>query len=242
MKTRPSIGALVILACLLLAVPAGAQTAPAIRPVTVGSSMPDFTLPSLQGTDFTVSKLKGRNILLIFLRGRSGPTSWCHICNYQHAELVDHDAREHLRQKSNLEIAFVLPYAKDQVQQWVDTYAAQLADIEAWRNPDPARMDAAATRRQSLTRNYFPKTFQVKPADLPGPFPILMDADQAVSKGLGLFSEEWGGAKVAQDIPTVFLIDAAGVVQFKYVSQNTLDRPPLPYLIKQIGLLRAGGR
>jgi peroxiredoxin len=226
-----------VMTCLAPAAPVAAQQAPAIRPVTVGSPMPDFTLPSIQGQQITLSKLKGKNVLLIFLRGRSAPGAWCHICNYQHAELVDYDAKEQFRKKANLEILFVLPYAKQLVQEWVDTYITQLGHIEAWRKPDPAKMDDTAKRRLELTKTGFPKTFSVTPAELPGPFPILMDSDQAVSKGLGLFSLEWGGSKVEQDIPAVFLVDATGKLQFKYVSQNTLDRPPLPYLVRMVGLL-----
>lgn len=222
---------------LVLRVPATAQQASAIRPVTVGSLMPDFSLPSLQGQTVTLSKLKGRNVLLIFLRGRSAPGAWCHICNYQHAELVDYDAKQQFRKKANLEILFVLPYAKDVAWQWVDSYVKQFADIEAYRNPDPAKMDDAARRRLELWKTVFPKTFTITPSDLPGPFPILMDGDQAVSKGLGLFSLDWGGSKVEQDIPAVFLIDATGRAQFKYLSQNTLDRPPLAYLVQIVSLL-----
>ena len=66
------------------------------------------------------------------------------------------------------------------------------------------------------------------------PFPILVDADRAVSKGLGLFATEWSGSKVDQNVPTVFVIDPAGVVQFKYYSQNTIDRPAVEHLAKVV--------
>ena len=59
---------------------------------------------------------------------------------------------------------------------------------------------------------------------------LLVDADRAVSKGLGLFTTEWSGSKVDQNVPTVFVIDRAGIVQFKYFSQNTLDRPGVEYV------------
>ena len=63
------------------------------------------------------------------------------------------------------------------------------------------------------------------------PFPILIDADRSLSKGLGLFTAEWGGRKAEQNIPTVFIIDAQGVVRFKYVGQSTVDRPSTEYLL-----------
>ena len=65
-----------------------------------------------------------------------------------------------------------------------------------------------------------------------GPFPILFDGDRTVSKGLGLFTEEWGGSKIDQNMPTVYIIDNKGHVQFKYISQNTFDRPGFDYLMK----------
>jgi hypothetical protein len=33
-------------------------------------------------------------------------------------------------------------------------------------------------------------------------------------------------------VPTVFLIDKAGVIRFKYTSQSTYDRPSAGYLVK----------
>jgi hypothetical protein len=62
-----------------------------------------------------------------------------------------------------------------------------------------------------------------------------------VSQGLGLFSTDWGGSTAEQNIPTVLIIDAEGVLQFKYMSQNTLDRPPLEYLVRVVDILNGQG-
>ena len=84
----------------------------------------------------------------------------------------------------------------------------------------------------AFARSYFPKSFSVEKGKAPLPFPILIDADRKVSKGLGLFTEEWGGSKIEQNIPTIFIVDSEGVVQFKYMSQSTFDRPNPDYLLK----------
>jgi alkyl hydroperoxide reductase subunit AhpC len=67
---------------------------------------------------------------------------------------------------------------------------------------------------------------------VPTPFPILIDAERTVTKGLGIFTMEWSGRKIEQNIPTVLILDKNGTVQFKYMSQNTIDRPSAKYLRK----------
>jgi len=69
------------------------------------------------------------------------------------------------------------------------------------------------------------------------PFPILVDGERMLSKGLGLFQTEWTGSKVDQNIPSVYIIDANGVLQFKYLGQNTVDRPGYDYLFKVLEVI-----
>jgi peroxiredoxin len=193
--------------------------------------MPDFTLPAYQGGSVTLSQLKGKTVILIFPRGYAAPGAWCHVCNYQYSELVDYDARQQFRKKANVEILFVLPYAKEALDDWIDKYPQQLADLEAWKDPpDPAKLDEAGRQRMVRARRVYPRSFKAVKGQVPVPFPILVDADRTVSKGLGLFTTEWSGSKVDQNVPTVFVIDPAGVVRFKYYSQNTIDRPGADYL------------
>jgi len=229
--------AVAIVALLVLSVqPTSAQN---LQPVTVGSPMPDFTLPSYQGGDVTISDLRGKNVLLIFPRGRSRPNAWCHICNYQHMELVDSELTSSLRQRNNLEVLFVLPYGRAEVEEWIDVYPQQLQDLEDWKNPDEASLDDAGRRRMQFARRAFPRAFTVTPETVPGPFPILIDGDRTVSEGLGFFTTDWGGSDAEQNIPAILLIDTMGTVQFKYLSQNTVDRPPLEYLLQVIAVLNS---
>jgi alkyl hydroperoxide reductase subunit AhpC len=83
-------------------------------------------------------------------------------------------------------------------------------------------------------RRVYPKSFSVTKGHVPLPFPILLDPERMVSRGLGIFTTEWSGSKVDQQVPTVFVIDPSGVVQFKYFSQNTIDRPGVEHLAKVV--------
>jgi len=214
--------------------------APALKPVTVGSPMPDFTLSAYQGGSVALSALKGKTVILIFLRGYAAPGAWCHVCNYEYSELADYEARTQFRAKKNVEILFVMPYAREAIADWIDKYPQQLADLEAWKNPpDPSKLDEAGRQRMERSRKAYPKVFSAAKGQVPTPFPILLDADRTVSKGLGIFATEWSGSKVDQNVPTVFVIDPAGVVQFKYFSQNTLDRPGVDHLVKVVDWVKA---
>jgi peroxiredoxin len=207
----------------------------AIQPATVWQKMPDFTLPVFQGGELKLSSLHGKTVLLIFLRGLAGEGHWCHICNYQYADLVEWEKTKSVRKADNLEIIFVLPYGRELVQNWVDKFPDQLKDIEAWKNPpDAGTLDEKGKARVELMRRNFPNVYLYEKGAVPLPFPILLDADRAVTKSLGIFTTEWGGAKIDQDVPTLFVIDPQGIVQMKYISQNTWDRPSAAYLIKFI--------
>lgn len=219
----------VFLGLIVLNIPGPAQ----IRPVSVLQPMPDFTLPVYQGGEISISQLKGKNILLIFPRGLAGEDHWCHVCNYQYAELAELETDQNIRKKHNLEILFVLPYSKEMVREWVDKFPDQMADIENWKNPaEPEKLDEKGKRRMEMIKRYFPKSYTFEKGKVPLPFPILIDSEAAVSKGLGVFTTEWGGSKIEQNIPTIYLIDKKGVLQFKYISQNTFDRPGPGYLQK----------
>jgi hypothetical protein len=70
-----------------------------------------------------------------------------------------------------------------------------------------------------------PKTFKLTDAAATT-FPILLDADRSLTKGLGVFATEWSGAKVEQDVPTMVVIDPDGVVQFNESRANRSMKPP----------------
>ena len=230
-KIKQTVGWLVI----LLILPMGLLFAQdgGIRPVSPGQPMPEFTLSRYQGGKMTLSQLKGKNVMVLFPRGLAGEDHWCHICNYQYAELVELEEKQKIREKYNLEIVYVLPYGNDMVAEWIDKFPEQLADIDSWKNPeDPEKLDARGKGRMAFARKALPKHYIYEKGKVPIPFAILIDGERTVSKGLGIFAEEWSGSKIDQNIPTVFLIDTKGVVQFKYFSQNTLDRPGFDYLMK----------
>ncbi len=235
------ISAAFILAALAPAALRAQTPAPEIKPVTVGQPMPDFTLPSLQGPEVTLSKLKGKNVLVVFPRGYAAENYWCTICNYFYADLVELERTESVRKKFNLDILYVLPYPKETVQAWIDAMPDQLEKLHGWKYPaEPDKLDENGKARMGRLRKGLPKDLLFKKGDVPTPFPILIDAARVVTGGLGIFAAEWSGSKIDQNIPTVMLIDAAGTLQFKYMGQNTWDRPSYDYLFRQMECLGWG--
>jgi len=204
-----------------------------ITPVTVGQPMPDFTLPTYQGKEMSLSSLRGKDVLIIFPRGFAAEGRWCTICNYKYAELVDLEQMEQTRKKYNIEILFVFPYSRELVSQWLESHPDQLEKIKSWKNPpEPEKLDEKGKERMERMKKAFPKNLSMKKGEIPIPFPILIDAERKVTKGLGIFAAEWSGSKVDQDIPSVYIVDKKGIVQFKYIGQNTWDRPSYEYLLK----------
>lgn len=233
---------LLALAVSLSAPPGIRAQRPPVYPVTVGSPMPDFTLTAYQGGEVTLSSLRGKNVMVVFPRGHSRPGSWCHICPYQHSELVSYDAETHWRVRSNLEILYVLPYPREEVTAWLDAYPRLLQDNEDAKNPpDPESLDDAGRARMERAREIYPRVFSAEPGHVPTPFPLLLDTDHALSEGLGFFTTDWGGSTADQNVPTILIIDPDGILQFKYMSQNTLDRPPLEYLARVVDVLNGAG-
>jgi peroxiredoxin len=210
----------------------GPAPAPAFRPAVFGQPMPDFSLPAIQGGEYGPAKLKGKNVLFVFPRGKVGD-HWCQICHYQYAELADLETKLGLRKTYDLEVVFVLPYGEAEVRHWAEIFPAQMAVIEGWKNPPG--FDKLEGRRKDAVlrmRRFFPQAFDFGSGPAPTPFPILYDGDQAVSKMLGLFTTNWDRSAVDQNIPTIYLLNAAGEVRFKYTSQTTFDRPDAAYLAK----------
>jgi len=208
------------------------MTASAQRAISAGDRMPEITLPVWQGGTFTLSEFQGRNILLIFPRGLAGD-HWCHICHYQYAELVELEERLDLRDTWDLEIVFVLPYTREQIDDWVASFPSQLVDVEGWKNPaDEAGLNEAGRSWMEYCREAFPASITWSAEEVRTPFPILIDADHALSEKLDLFRTEWGNAAGDQNVPAIFLVDGEGTIQLKYISQNTFDRPDPAYLLR----------
>ncbi|MDH7512780.1 MAG: redoxin domain-containing protein [Clostridiales bacterium] len=209
-----------------------------IRPVTLGEPMPDFTLPIYQGGEITLSSLRGKNVLLIFPRGYAAEGRWCTVCHYKYAELLDFEKNEELRKNFDLEILYVLPYPKDVISQWLEVLPDQLEKIKGWKYPaQPESLDEQGKIRMERSRKGFPKDLSLEKGQKPAPFPILIDEQRKVTKGLGIFATEWSGSKADQAIPSVFILDKKGIVQFKYIGQNTWDRPSYEYLTKILEMI-----
>lgn len=213
-----------------------------LRPPTVGSPMPDLTLPVFQGGEITLSELRGQNVMIVFPRGLSRPGSWCHICPYQHSEMVEYEAGTNWQARSNLKVLFVLPYDQEMIGEWVDAYPQLLQDIHDGKNPPNAEnLDDAGRARVERQKQIYPKDFSATVGSVPIPFPIMVDGERTVSEGLGFFTTDWSGSTAEQNVPTILIIDANGVLQFKYMSQNTIDRPPMEYLVQVVDLMNGMG-
>lgn len=208
------------------------------KPVTVGQPMLDFTLAAYQGGTVTLSALKGKNVMIVFPRGYAAENYWCTICSYKYAELVELERTQQIQKKYNVEVLIVLPYGPDVVKAWVNVLPEQMDKIKERKYPaDPAKLDEKGKKTMERYRQLFPLDLSVKKGEIPTPFPILIDADRKLSKTLGLFMTEWGGGKVDQNIPSVYIVDAGGTLMFKYLGQSTVDRPEYDYLFKVLDVL-----
>ena len=214
---------------------------PRPTPAVVGQPMPDFTLPVYQGGTLTLSSLRGKNVLILFPRGYAAENYWCTICNYKYVELAELEKTQKIREKYNLEILVVFPYARDVVKTWVEALPGQLEGIRARKFPaEPEKLDDAGKARMERSRQIYPNDYSLEKGTVLNPFPILVDGERTLSKKLDLFRNEWSGSKVDQNIPSVYIVDADGVLQFKYLGQNTVDRPGYDYLIKVLEVVNSG--
>ena len=241
MKKKVITGVITLAAIIFLGTGMIQAQEQAIRPISIRQSMPDFTLPVFQGGEFHLENMKGKNVILIFPRGLAGKDHWCHICNYQYAEWVEAEKKHQIRKTLNTEIVFIFPYGKEMLDGWMDKFTDQLTDIENYKNPpEPEKLDERGKSRLARMQAAFPKSYTFEKGKIPMPFPILLDAERKLSSGLGLFTMEWSGSKIDQNIPSIFILDKEGKLQFKYISQNTFDRPGVDYLLKFVKLLNSG--
>jgi peroxiredoxin len=213
---------------------------PRPQPAIVGQPMPDFTLPVYQGGSLTLSSLRGKNVLILFPRGYAAENYWCTICNYRYVELAELEKAQKIQQKYNVEIIVVFPYARDIVTAWLEALPGQLETVRTTKNPaDPSKLDEKGKARMERFRLLFPNDYSLPKGTILTPFPILVDGERTLSKRLDLFRTEWSGSKVDQNIPSVYIIDADGILQFKYLGQNTVDRPGYDYLMKVLEVINS---
>lgn len=202
-----------------------------VIPVQVKEKFPSITLTTGEGDLVNLPK-SGRNTMLVFIRGKVTPTVWCPICHYQYLEMVEAVNKYNIAKKYDMDICFVIPYQKDSLPEWINTFPQSLNIINGWKNPE--NQSQAVLDWRDYCRLFFPNEYSFDVNNPVLEIPVLFDPDQKVSNGLQLFKEEWGGTKVQQNIPTIYIIDREGKVQFKYFSQYTNDRPDAEYLVKVI--------
>ena len=206
-----------------------------IFPVTINEKFPDVMFQTVHGEDFKITDFTGKNVMLVFPRGKVTPTVWCPICHYQYLEMILTDDNNKLREKYNMEILFVLPYSADSLQQWIDAFPQSLQTINNWKYPpDEENINENVRTWMEYAREFFPYSFDYSESEFELKLPVLFDPDRKVSEGLQLFREEWGGTTVAQNVPTIFILDEEGKVKFKYFSQYTNDRPDAKYIAKYL--------
>ncbi len=205
-----------------------------IIPVQVKEKFSDFTLNDHNGNSVQLSELKGRKVMLVFIRGKVTPQTWCPVCHYQYLEIMQAQESQDIMKMFNMELYFIFPYSADSLNSWKQAFSASIKTIEKWKNPpSTGKTSQGQLDWAEYCKKFFSHTFTV-PENVDLKIPVLIDADQELSKGVMLYKHEWGGTKVEQNIPTVFIIDENGFVQFKYHSQYTNDRPDAEYLIKYI--------
>jgi len=206
---------------------------PAIKKAYLGQTMSDFELGTLDGKTVKLSALKGNNVMLVFPRVFYATNGDCSICGYQYAELDDTSRQGNWKDKFNLEILYVFPFSAEVTRAWMTRIPAMLEAVESWKNPKAEDLEKEQVKRwMELARQAYPKKYAFSAANIPMPFPILIDEKRELSMGLDLFREEWSGGKGDQNIPAIFILDKNGVVQFKFISQHTVDRPNAAYLEK----------
>jgi len=213
---------------------------PRPQPAVVGQPMADFTLPVYQGGSLTLSSLRGQNVLILFPRGYAAENYWCTICNYRYVELAELEKARKIQEKYNVKILVVFPYPRDVVKAWLEALPGQLETIRTNKNPaDPSKLDEKGRARMERSRQLYPNDYSLEKGAILDPFPILVDGERTLSKKLDLFRTEWSGSKVDQNIPSVYIVDADGILQFKYIGQNTVDRPSYDYLLKVLEVINS---
>jgi peroxiredoxin len=224
---------IILLSVLIITFPGYAQNNQ-VKTGIVGQKISDFTLPTYQGQELSIQSLRGKNVLLVVSRGKYADNKWCTICQYQYADYADLALSKSIREKYNLEVIFLFPYSKDTLKSWVKVFPSEMQKIEKWKNPDGANATSKQLEWANFARANYPKKFDFTDKKVPLPLPVLADEKQEVSKGLDLLRMEWDGGKTMQNIPAIYIIDKEGIIKFKYISQNTTDRPTSDYIINFI--------
>jgi peroxiredoxin len=203
----------------------------------MGAPLADFTLPVYGGGDFKLSDVKGKNVLMVFPRGKYSAEGWCGICMYQYVELVDAELNLKLKDKYNLEVLFVMPFDVATIDKWFEALPTELNDYYSWKTKDLTNATPPEKKWAEYVKTHL-KSIVYEKGKVPKPFKLLVDGNNfTLGKRMDIYKAEWSGAKLDQFQPTVILLDTKGNVVYKYMSQHTLDRPNVEYLIKMMNTL-----
>lgn len=202
----------------------------------IGMPLDDFTLPVYGDGDFKLSDAKGKNVLMVFPRGKYNTDIWCDICMYQYVELADAELLMKIMEKYNLEILFILPFDTKTTDKWFEDMPDTLKEDYAWKEKDLTNAKENEKRWADWVKKHM-KTIVYEKGKIPHPFKTLLDEKFILTKRLDIYRSEWGGTKIDQNQPTIILLDTKGNVVFKYMSQHTLDRPNIDYLMKMMDIL-----
>jgi peroxiredoxin len=198
----------------------------------IDQSVSNFQLIDQNGNSVALSDFKGKNVMLIFSRGMVKENYWCQICHYQYADLADLEKSSSIRQKYNLEVLFILPYSVDTVKNWIAMFPKQMEIIDNWKYPkDSTNLTEGKIKWANTTRKLLPKKFIYSNNKIETPFPILADSGRLVSNAFKLYKNE---PNAPQNTPAIYIIDKEGKLRFKYICQDTTDRPSFQYLFQFI--------
>jgi peroxiredoxin len=170
-----------------------ASAADQIRPVLLGTKLPEVALTTLEGRATTLKEqVGGKPTILVFYRG-----GWCPYCNLQLSELrlIKADA-----EKMGYQLLAISPDRADELKA---TMGKQKLDYTLLSD---SKADALRA---------FGIGFQ------------LDDATYKKYQGYGVDLEKASGEKHhALPVPSVFIVDRDGVLQFSYIHPDYAARVP----------------
>ncbi len=171
-----------------------AASAEQVRPVLLGSKLPEVSLTTIEGSATTLKEqVAGKPTLLVFYRG-----GWCPYCNLQLSELrLLKDDLE----KLGYQIIAVSPDRADELK---TTIGKQKLDYTLLS-------DSKANAIRAFGIGY-----------------QLDDAAYKKYQGYGVDLEKASGGEKhhALPVPSVFIVDSAGVLQFSFIHPDYTVRIP----------------
>lgn len=164
-----------------------------VRPILLGSAMPDVALRTLAGKPTTLkAQVAGKPAILVFYRG-----GWCPFCNLQLSELrlIQKDA-----EKLGYQIIAISPDRPEELSKTLGKDKLTYTLLS----------DSKAQALRAFGIGY-----------------RLDDATYAKYQGYGVDLEKASGGKEhALPVPSVFIVDKDGVLQFSYSHPDYRIRVP----------------